>query len=57
MEQIIKQMAAAVIDRLDNLEEEADFERLLRTSDSDIRNDALELYQGLCQLREQLRDL
>jgi uncharacterized protein YicC (UPF0701 family) len=57
MEQLIKQMAAEVIAKLDDLKKEADFERLIKASDPEIRNDAIELYQGINKLREQLMNL
>ncbi len=57
MEDLIRQLAARVVSRLDNLEAETDFEYLLNLSDPDLRSEAVELYDGICRLREKLQEL
>ncbi len=57
MEDIIRQLAARVIGRLDDLEAESNFDYLLNLSDPDLRSEAVELYEGICKLRERLQDL
>lgn len=57
MEDLIRQLAARVIERLDNLEAESDFDYLLNLSDPELRHEASELYEGICKLREKLQGL
>ncbi len=57
MEELIKMMAARVVSRLDNLEQETDFDNLLQLSDPELRSEARELYQSICKLKEELQGL
>ncbi len=57
MEDLIRQLAARVIGRLDNLEAESNFDHLLNLTDPELRIEATELYEGICKLREKLQEL
>ncbi len=57
MEDLIRQLAARVISRLDDLEAESNFDHLLNLSDPDLRSEAVELYEGIYKLRKKLHGL
>ena len=57
VEELIKMMAARVVSRLESLEQETDFDYLVQLSDPKLRNEAIELYHSICQLKEDLQGL
>ncbi|KUG03662.1 hypothetical protein ASZ90_018907 [hydrocarbon metagenome] len=57
MEDLIRQLATRVVSRLNNLEAEVDFEYLLNLPDPDLRSEAVDLYEGICKLKEKLQGL
>jgi len=57
VEDLIRQLATRVVSRLNNLEAEVDFEYLLNLPDPDLRSEAVDLYEGICKLKEKLQGL
>jgi len=57
VDELIKKMAESIISRLDELEAETNFDYLLHVSDMELRGEAIELYEGINKLREQLNGL
>lgn len=57
VEDLVRFLASDIVQRLNELEQEVDFQRLLAAEDGGIRQEAIHLYQQIESLRSRLADL
>lgn len=57
VEDLVRFLASDIVQQLDELEQEVNFERLLAAQDGGVREEATHLYQQIESLRNRLADL
>lgn len=57
MEDLLKNLTATLISRLDDIEKETNFDYLLQTGPDDIRREAVVLFEEMQELKNRLKSL
>lgn len=57
MEDLLKNLTASLISRLDDIEKETNFDYLLKTGQEDIRREAVLLFEEMHKLKDRLKIL